>query len=365
MKHVKALAVLFLLSGCFFQTEYQYTGGEDFPNTIQPVAKVAATDISSYTQWDQFQGIDTTPDLSVNSLAITVSTTAKIAAGLSSAVQDTILTLEQGPEDWKFVQKLRVNSGDGSLSTKSDNRIREYIAYRVWRSDTLEWTRMIDADGDSVLWGSGDSGVVELQRKMWNPLRKPDVEKQWSVIRAKIYHRGKTSQPLSYSETDLRRNGDTALFTAKGVRGDSSLVMSDTSLVTFVLNPLTTDSLQKSTGRYWVRLGKLAWPFRDNALLRFNSENRWKSGVLRYSSLDFTPDTPMVSGSVDIHGNFVLSTEDEKGATGQVTGTFRGDTLDADMHEHRDGKDSHYHMVCDKHGDVKQQERRDDAPRDY
>ena len=230
--------------------------------------------------------------------------------------------------------------------------------------DTLEWTQLVDADNDGYLWAAGDSGIVELRRQIENPLGKPNVGRLTSVLKARINSRGKTSVPVFYTERCLLRNGDTTVFAAKGIRGpDSLFTPGDSSLVTFDRMPSAGDSLLDSRARYWVRLGKLSRPFSDNALLRFEIRNRRKSGVIRYDSIAFTPDSAMFSGHIDIHGSFVALAQDETGGVkSQVAGIFRNDSIQANMRETRDGKIKNYHMIYDGRGVI---ESRDTLPDDH
>ncbi len=356
--HLWVLAYVFV--GCLFDNSAQVAGAEDFPNTIAPLGKVAADNISAHANWDQFQSIDTTPDLSADSVALSVTAAktaaAKLAVIVVTAVQETTFTVKKFAGDISIIQHVQVNAGlDGKLYAPNagDNRIREYDVLRARSGDTLEWTQLLSGDGTDFLWGSGDSGIVVLNRQIKTPLARPEVLRLRATLKARIRNRGKNSTLLSYTEHCVLRNGDTTVFTVRGIRGDSSLVSNDTSLITYVQTSSSENSPSHLKGRYWIKLGKLARPYSDNALLRFDIVNQWQSGIIRYDSIAFTPDSAVFSGHTNnLHGSFVVSATDQTGAKSDMKGVFRNDSIQINMHETREGKSRNYHMVYDNHGDV-------------
>lgn len=359
MKPLRLWFAALLFAGCLFDNKDQVAGAEDFPNTIVPLGKVAADAISAHTHWDQFQNIDTTPNLSADSVVVW-TTAAKAAAKFSSgsvvAVQETTLTVQQTVKGISVTQHVQVHTGDGNLSTHADNRIREYDLLRSKPGDTLEWTQLLSGDAGGFLWGAGDSGTVVLKRQVKAPVARPQVARLWATLKARIRNRGKSSTVLSYSERCLLVNGDTTFFTVKGIHGDSSLVATDTSLVTFDQNSPARDSICHSKARYWVKLGKLTRPFADNALLHFEIVNKRQSGVIRYDSISFTPDTAVLSGHPTLRGTFTVAAQDEKGARNEVKGSFRHDSIQISMRETREGVSKSYHLVYNEHGEVRAQD---------
>jgi hypothetical protein len=369
--------VLLAFAGCWFDSGTQVAGGaEDFPNTITALGKVAAADISSHTQWDQFQGIPQPPD--VQSMADTLLTPvlSKVAASSlsvlvldKSANQDPLddddnahYTVDKHNRDGdSLITHIQVCGGpDGKVNTKADNRFVEYDDLRIRNGDTLEWTWLHDADGDGTLWGDGDSGVVEMLYINKSPFLMPQVASRALTLKARIYHRGDSSVLLSYQEHDSLNNGTLIVFKAKGIRGDSALIPGDTALVTYDQTPSLAARLMTSKSRYMVRLSAQPWQFSGNALLRYTIENRWRSGVIRHSVFDFTPGAPVVSGHLDIRGDFNDTTEDQTGAIGYLQGGLNGDTIQVDMRELRDGKNKNYRMVYDSQGEIRRQEHRPD-----
>jgi len=265
------------------------------------------------------------------------------------------------------VQHVEVSTGDGKLSTRGDNGVREYDLLRSRAGDTLEWTQLVDADGDSLLWGKGDSGIVELRHQIESPISRPLVARVWSTLKARIYHFGKISNVLSYTERCVWRNGDTTVFSTRGIRKDSLLIPNDTSLVTYDQFSRNNGSPVSSKGRYWIRLGKLTRPFPDNAMVRFELVNRWKSGIIRYDSIGFIPDSLILSGYLGIHGTFTVLAQDSSGVNSRVAGVFRNDSIQANLHETRNGLNKNYHMVYDADGNVKTKDTLadDDTDDDY
>lgn len=365
-----------LMTGCLFDGESKVAGGEDFPNTIAPLGKLMAGDISANAQWDQFQDISQPPNvmalsdslslplakLTLTMDAPSISTALAKAAHLPVNEKTWDYTVDQHGAESDLQMRFTIVAGvDGIFNTKADNRLTKYEALRTSEDeDTLEWTHLQDGDGDGVLFGKGDSDVVEMSRVSFSPPLQPQVERRSVTLTAKVYHRGDSTVLLSYSEKNLLKNGALKIFTAKGIRGDSLLKHGDSALVTVDLTPGPDDALQNSHGRYFVRLGVKPWKFSDNALLNFNIENRWRSGVIRHSRIEFNPAEPVLSGHLKIHGNFTVSAEGEDGSTASVTGILKGDTLQAEMSELRNGKRSRYRVVYDSHGEVKERFRQPD-----
>ena len=348
--------------GCLFESGGRVAGGEDFPNTITPLGKVAADDISSNTQWDQFQGIPQPTDVlsSADSLLSVTTVSAKLSATQWDMDPDRDYFVEQHEADVDVHLHMKIDGGpDHNFNTKFDNRVREFDVLRTRNSDTLEWTRLTDSDGDSdgVLWGEGDSGTILLRYVSFSQPLKPQVQRRSITLQAAIYHRGDSAVLRTYRDENLLENGTFTVLSAKGIRADSSLRLGDTAIITFDQTPSADAALQQSNSRYWVRFGTQQWRFTDNALLHFSVENLWRSGVIRHSLLDFTPAEPLVSGRIDIHGDFTVSTENYDGTSADVTGTFQGDTIQAEMYELRGGKRTGYHMIYDSRGTVKAKER--------
>ena len=347
------LVIVFLaFAGCWFDGGTQVAGGaEDFPNTITPLGKVAAADIASHAQWNQFQGIPQPPN--VQSIADTLMTPllSRIAA-----ISVETPALSGGDTDRYFLEQGLNGDSLQVRITKSDNHIVGYERLRMQFGDTLEWTRLHNVDGGGALWGDGDSGLVEMLYMNKSPFLMPLVAHRALIVKARIYHKGDSSVLLSYQELDSLNNGTLTIFKAGGIRGDSSLRPGDTALVTFDQTPSLAAPLMMSNSRYVVRLGAQPWQFGSNALLSFAIENRWRSGVIRHSVFDFTPDAPVVSGHLDINGTFNDTTEDQTGAIGYLRGSFNGDTIQAYMRELRDGKNKNYRMVYDVRGEIRRQE---------
>jgi hypothetical protein len=198
-----------------------------------------------------------------------------------------------------------------------------------------------------------------MQVQKQSPVSKPEVSELSLTLKAKIYHRGDSSVLLSYREQDLLNNGTVRIFAAKGIHGDSSLVPGDTALVTLDQTPSASANapLLESNGRYFITLAAEPWDFKKNALLYYTFENHWRSNqVLRHSFLDFTPDTAVVSGELDIHGHFTYSIQDEQGDSSSATGAFENDSIQVNLQQLQAGKTSTYHLIYDVNGTLKSEQ---------
>ncbi len=436
MRFATGIAILAatLLGACVF--EQQTAGGEDFPNTLEPLGKAAAEPIANHTQWDQFQNIPAVPNVqSSDTLAQPAPTAkpalAKIAASDSATWDLRDTALAQGGVAREYVVKsgllkierdtlvyrwnaafgdsvpgsavllevrgrtltyltLRLlvyrylnldSSGaldqadfteytvgfadsavhilhikmlagpDGDLATLGDNLWKQYEFLRVrGGTDTLEWTRVVDADGDGLLWSGGDSGMVDLRQDVESPALRPQDLHLSLNLRAKVYHKGDSAIPLAYTETNALRNGVTTVFTAKGVHVDSLLIPGDTAVVTFdQIYPPDADRVE-SYARYRILLASQPWHFADNALIRFHAENTWRAGVIRSAIMDFTPDSMVVSGQLQIAGSFTLSVVYDDGGTGAVTGTYRNHIIAATLHQNKAGLLQTFSLSFDANG---------------
>jgi len=361
-------ALALVLTACMSENDQVAGGGEDFPNTVQPVGEVASSDISSHTAWDQFQGIPTPPDvhsiadsLSVPILLKSAAQTVQAAQVAQISIQGTDTaenyTVERVTAEGDSLQvSFRVLAGpDHNLSTTADNEVSRYERLLTRDGDTLEWTLLTSADADSVLWGPGDSGTVMMQYQKQSPLSKPEVSQLSVTLTAKIYNRGDSSVLLSYREQDLLNNGTQVVFLAQGIHGDSSLVLGDTALVTVnqTPSPSADAPLLTSSGRYFITLAAQPWNFKDNALLYYTFENHWRSNqILRHSFLNFMPDSAVISGRLDIHGHFTYSFEDEQGDSSTATGAFENDSIQMDLQQVQGGKTENYRLIYDVNGNL-------------
>jgi hypothetical protein len=346
---VKALAAAVILCACVFEIE-RTAGGEDFPNTVTTLGKVAAGGISSHTEWDQFQDIPKAPDVRSPVDSLVAASLAKLpgtAADTAADYRDTV----RGLLGILRIRHMRVDPGpDSLLATRSDNRAAEYEFLRLFNQDTLDWVRVLDADGDGLLWSDGDSGRVELRARYRAPAWKPQVESLSLSLLLNLYARGDSSVPLQYQESRRHWDGTTAAFAAKGARPDSLLRPGDTALVTFEKFLPAGADLADSRARFLVRLGAAPWRFSDNALLRFDLLRHWRIGVIRMLTFAFVPDSAVPAGRLDLTGSFSLSASYDDGGIGDASGTFDGADIRAILDELRAGARKSFRLRYDATG---------------
>jgi hypothetical protein len=162
--------------------------------------------------------------------------------------------------------------------------------------------------------------------------------------------------PLRYRQQRLLKDGGSAVFAAHGKGPDSLLMPGDTAFVTYDYTAPTDVPLVESKGTFVVLLGPEPWRYRDNVLLDFTVENSWRSGVIRRARLDFTPDSAVASGRVDIHGLFSLSLEYDDGGTGEVTAAYRNARFEVTLREDRRGVRKSFRLVFDSRGRLLERE---------
>jgi hypothetical protein len=198
----------------------------------------------------------------------------------------------------------------------------------------------------------GDSGVIELRYQGHFPSAKLHVERMSLSLRVKIYGKGATSVPLLYRDLRQLRNGINTDLLVRGLAADSLLRVNDTALVSFDQVFPAEASVVESRGRFRVLLGSIPWRFHDNRMLGFDLDRLWRTGPIRHAALSYAPDAPVRPGQLDPAGNFNLTLDYADGGTGTVTGSFRDESLRADLLELRAGLRKGFRLVFDKRGNL-------------
>jgi len=149
--HFKIFAVGILFSGCLFDQE-RVAGGEDFPNTVTVLGKVASDGIASQSSWDQFQEIPVLPDL-------------KAGDSLDLIPPASPAALPKG--SGSFADSILWDSSTIALGYFRKIVIQDSVLKLKFRHDTLTYR----ADGDTVpgneiLLGATGFALTTLPYKM-------------------------------------------------------------------------------------------------------------------------------------------------------------------------------------------------------
>jgi hypothetical protein len=226
---------------------------------------------------------------------------------------------------------LTVTGGaDGDIFTKADN-VPTYYAFGKTdesgaRTDTVEAFDISDADGDGLLWGANDSGLVDFRQKKTNPDGRPGVKTVVQKMRAILFKEEQKTYPVSFTEIRTDAGGKRVVFSVKGTRPDSAFGPGDTVFVNVKTVPADGDTrFQERNARFVILLSQTPKQFSENLFISFNLQTTWrpgawKKGGIKTTTLRFKPDEPVASNHLALAGDLDVDVVFEDGSTGKVTG---------------------------------------------
>lgn len=257
---------------------------------------------------------------------------------------------------------LAVSGGaDGDVFTKGDN-VPCYYAFaktddRGAGSDTLDAFDVSDADGDGLLWGPGDSGLVDFREKKTNPESRPGVKTVIHKMRVLLFKDEAKTYPVSYSETRVDRDGKRVTFSVKGTRPDSAFGPGDTVYASVKTIPADgTRRFSERNARFTVLLAADPKRPQDNRLVAFSLETQWrpdawpKGGVTR-TRVVFKPDSLVLSQHLAQSGEVAGEADFADGSNGSVTGRLESDRIEAEFAGKVSGKARRFKLRWKLNGD--------------
>ncbi len=175
-----AFAAAFLciaLPGCFLQQEDdRRAGAEDFPNTLEPLGKAAASQVAAQSDWNEFDNIPITPTGISEAESSFIEPVAPKQAALLKAAASQAETLLWDLSDTArgLARKVRVKTGPGLLQREEDTLVYRFDSgfsqseesgnLLLLRKGTLSRSGFIKTwkfvNSDSV--GLLDKGVIRL-----------------------------------------------------------------------------------------------------------------------------------------------------------------------------------------------------------
>jgi hypothetical protein len=228
---------------------------------------------------------------------------------------------------------------DGDFAAKADNQPVYFATARTRGGDTLDAFEAMDADGDGLLWGENDSGLVDVRHRQTDPFLRPAVKSFTQRMRAMSFRQTGRTYPVSYSETRLDRDGRKVSFSVKGWRdgSDSTFGPGDTVTVTVrtTPSPESESRVEERTARFRIRLADAPGLHAGNALLHFTMETRWREGAFRKrplvsTRLTFIPDAPVPAGTASVTGKVKVEAVFADGGTGTLEGSLADRRLTGD-----------------------------------
>lgn len=254
---------------------------------------------------------------------------------------------------------------DGDFAAQADNRPVYYASMRTLGTDTLDAFDVTDADRDGQLWGDNDSGLVDVRKLQTEPVLRPSVARFTQKMRAVFFKQSFRTYPVAYSETRADKDGKTVSFSVKGTRADSAFGPGDTVTVVVhtTASPTSDHRVAEKASRFKIRLADAPFQFSRNQLLEFIMETRWRQGAFRKgivtaTRLTFTPDEPVLSGSLDIKGSVKVEAEFADSTTGSASGRFENKQIRMDLDEIKAGvKLRRFRVLWDASGTVLDQEK--------
>lgn len=256
------------------------------------------------------------------------------------------------PAGFKYRLLIVLASPEGKFDVQAGAR-PAYYAYARTRTvdgaapDTTESFEITDADGDGVLWGAGDSGVVDFRQKTPNPAGRPAVDLIVQRMRAILFKDESRTYPVSFRETRTEKDGKKVVFAVHGVRNgeDSTFEPGDTAWVTVQTDFPDGAKMVSKTAKYKVELGGEPKHFADNKLLHYSLTATWrKNDSLVTTTFAFSPSQAVPTAQLSITGALDLSAELANGHSARAIGTFLDKIIEADVTDtDKAGKVRRYH----------------------
>jgi hypothetical protein len=263
------------------------------------------------------------------------------------------------PAGFKYKLLVVLASPEGKFDVQAGSR-PVYYAYARTRTvdgaepDTTESFEITDADGDGVLWGAGDSGVVDFRQKTPNPAGRPQVALIVQRIRAILFKDESRTYPISFRETRTEKDGKKVVFSVHGVRNgeDSTFEPGDTAWVTLHTDFPEAATLVERTAKYKVELGGEPKRFADNKLLHYSLEAVWrKNDSLVSTRFTFSPSQAVPHAQLSISGKLDLSASLANGHAAHAVGTFLDKVIEADVDDtDKVGKVRRFHAQWNAQG---------------
>jgi hypothetical protein len=355
------LLLVLAFTACMFQEDDKVaSGGEDFPNTVQPLGKVAALNITNQSQYFYYTGAPKVPNVVKTADSADSSAPPKLLAKRSSiagsgdTLQNYVTTTLDSDGSVKYTLVRASPGPDGDINTHQDNIYVSYFYTRTLGTDTLEYLILKDVDGDGVFWGGpGDSGTVEMDYWAKNPSFRPLADSVSLKLLVRFYNGGDSATILSYSEYDHNKDGGVANYKAQGSQPDSVIrLANDTLLLTIDQTPGPGTSNPQSHSVYWISVGSKSKSSVDS-LLFYTVDNTWTQGTIRHSTFQFTPTPHVAWKALANKGNFTMTTLDSTDVTEVMSGSYLGDSTVVDIRQTSGGKSYHYSVIYDSTGAVK------------
>jgi hypothetical protein len=254
-----------------------------------------------------------------------------------------------------------VGGADGNIFTNADN-VPAYYAFaktneRGGKTDTLDAFDISDADGDGLLWGANDSGLVDFREKKTDPDGRPAVKSVVHKMRALLFKDEAKTYPVSFVEIRTDRDGKRVTFSVKGTRADSAFGPGDTVYVSVKTVPAAgTKKFEERNVRFVVLLSQIPKRFQDNRLLMFSLDTRWRAdawnkGGVRRTIVRFKPDQAVPSQHLAQAGELQADADFTDGSNGSVTGRFEGDRLEVEFTGNDGGKPRKFKVRWSLSGD--------------
>src|SRR6185369_12277731 len=165
-----------------------------------------------------------------------------------------------------------------------------------------------DADGDGLLWGAHDSGLVDFRQKHTNPAGRPGVKTVVQKMRALLFKEEQKTYPVSFTETRVDTSGRKMVYSVKGTRADSAFGPGDTVFVSVkTVSAPGMGRFSERNSRFVILLSATPKSFSENKFVSFYLEttwrpDAWKKGGISRTQVRFKPDEPVLSNHLALAG---------------------------------------------------------------
>jgi hypothetical protein len=258
------------------------------------------------------------------------------------------------PEGGTLRRGVKLYGPDGAFRTPGQTPEEVEILHRGAANDTLEWTLARDADGDRRLWGAGDSGIVDVNLYVRNPVSQPAVSGMRSYVRAMFRHATETDSLLQlvYQEKRWLRDGRVTGFALQGTIAGSAPAPGDTARMTVDTMYTPNDSMVIYSATYDLRAGSAPYRMQEHALLDFKVSKFWRKGPVFHVLSTFTAATPLPMGQGPFEGTMQSLAAYFNGDSVQTDGAITRDSLNLTLRQVKKGVATSYEVALDAAGQL-------------
>jgi hypothetical protein len=246
------------------------------------------------------------------------------------------------------------SGNDNNFTVREKRRMNRIMSLQILGADTLQFTEIRDADGDSAIFRHGmtNSVTATIKNRSLYPILTNQRVLSTIDFRATLPATDSSHwQMKTFHGSSLYTDGHRELVTIAGNGTDSLLVPNDSAYVLFENLSAPGTTYDSTSVRFSVKLGSSVKDKTGNALLSYVITHSNNHQNLRYILYSFVSGAPVyaftspdsVSGTIHAEVRF------DNGSSGWVTAVF-GDGIFDVTYQPPEGDIVHF--KCTKDGEV-------------